>query len=190
VEAFNCLVSRWEKRLYNYLLRLLSGQPGCREDSLDLCQEAFLKAYQSIATLQDEEKFPQWLFRIAHNLAFSQLRRPALVESMEAGGEQEWGENLAGDWREARSVSRSGTARPVFGLEMEFAVSKALETLTPEQREAIVLKIYHGFQFAEIAEIISCPLSTVKSRIYAGFAQLRAMLAEEPARPVALRQRR
>lgn len=183
VEAFNHLVSRWEKRLYNYLLRLL----GNREDSLDLCQEAFLKAYQSIATLQDAEKFSNWLFRIAHNLAFSQLRRPALMESVEDYPDQDWPAN----WEDARPLRASAArARPVFGLELELAVARALEALTPEQREAILLKVYHGFHFAEIAEIIACPVSTVKSRIYAGFAQLREMLAAEPARRIAIERQR
>ena len=55
-------------------------------------------------------------------------------------------------------------------------MAKALNALSQEQREAIILKVYYGFEFAEIAEILSCPLSTVKSRIYAGFAQLKEML--------------
>ena len=85
LEAFNALVRRWEKRLYNYLLRLLSSRPGFREDSLDLCQEAFLKAFQSIGSLEDAGKFPGWLYRIAHNLAYSELRRPAIMQSLEIG---------------------------------------------------------------------------------------------------------
>jgi RNA polymerase sigma-70 factor (ECF subfamily) len=183
VEAFNSLISRWEKRLYNYLLRLLRN----REDSLDLCQEAFLKAYRSLGTLDDAERFPQWLFRIAHNLAFSHLRRNEPLMAAE-----EWPE----DDREGALASDVGTpfllgpARPLVGVELELTVAAALEALTPEQREAITLKVYHGFQFAEIAEILSCPLSTVKSRIYSGFAQLKRMLTDPPVERVALRQRR
>ena len=71
VEAFNVLVSRWEKRVYNYLLRQLKG----REDALDLTQETFLKAYQGIGRLQEVDRFPQWLFRIAHNLIVDHFRK-------------------------------------------------------------------------------------------------------------------
>jgi RNA polymerase sigma-70 factor (ECF subfamily) len=183
VEAFNHLVSRWEKRLYNYLLRLLRN----REDSLDLSQEAFLKAYRSLGTLEDAEKFPQWLFRIAHNLAFSHLRRNDAVAEAEG-----WPE----DDREGALAASSATPIPLgpaghlAGLELELTVAKAMEALTPEQREAITLKVYHGFQFAEIAEILSCPLSTVKSRIYAGFAQLREILTAEPVERASAKQRR
>ena len=71
VEAYNVLVSRWERRIFNYLLRLV----GDREDALDLAQETFLKAYQSLKRLEDAGRFAPWLFRIAHNEAFSLLRR-------------------------------------------------------------------------------------------------------------------
>ena len=169
VEAFNALVSRWEKRLYNYLLRLVRN----REDSLDLCQEAFLKAYRSLGTLEDAEKFPQWLFRIAHNLAFSHLRRNDPTANAEGWPD----DDREGALTRMDSANPIGPAGPLVGLEVELAVSKALEAITPEQREAIILKVYYGFQFAEIAAILSCPLSTVKSRIYAGFAQLKEMLS-------------
>ena len=71
VEAYNLLVSRWEKRIFNYLLRLVSN----REDALDLSQETFLKAYQNLRKLDDPARFAAWLFRIAHNEAYSLLRR-------------------------------------------------------------------------------------------------------------------
>ncbi|MBI3933423.1 MAG: sigma-70 family RNA polymerase sigma factor [Acidobacteria bacterium] len=183
VEAFNHLVSRWEKRLYNYLLRLLANRPGYRDDALDLAQEAFLKAYQNIGTLTDAEKFAAWLYRIAHNLTFSQLRtqlgQPAALELVEEGGQDrspEW----SNDWKEV-SAGFHATPQPAFGREMEIAVARALDSLAAEQREAIVLKVYHGFRFEEIAEIISCPVSTVKTRVYAGFAQLRSILEAVPA---------
>ncbi len=71
VDAYNVLVSRWEKRVFNYLLRLVRN----REDALDLSQDVFLKAYQNLRKLDDPAKFPAWLFRIAHNEAFSLLRK-------------------------------------------------------------------------------------------------------------------
>jgi len=74
VDAYNGLVSRWEKRVYNYLLRMVKD----REDALDLSQETFLKAYRYMAKLDDVDRFPQWLFRIAHNEAFSQFRKGKL----------------------------------------------------------------------------------------------------------------
>lgn len=172
LDAFNALVSRWEKRLYNYLLRLLRN----REDALDVCQEAFFKAYRNLSALEDAEKFPQWLFRIAHNLAFSVLRQNEPARNAEG-----WpADDREGALARNDAVQGQG-AGSLFAVEVEFTVARALETLPPEQREAIVLKVYYGFQFTEIAEIMSCPLSTAKSRIYAGLAQLKDMLAPRKA---------
>ncbi len=72
LDAFNALVSRWETRIYNYLLRIT----GHAEDALDLCQDTFIKAYQNLARLEDPARFGPWLYRIAHNEAMSHLRRP------------------------------------------------------------------------------------------------------------------
>ena len=190
LEAFNALVRRWEKRLYNYLLRLLSSRPGFREDSLDLCQEAFLKAFQSIGSLEDAGKFPGWLYRIAHNLAYSELRRPAIMQSLEQKMDEAAGSRKGGECISIRDSAAWSTASGGASREMELAVARALDTLPEEQREAIVLKVYHGFLFQEIAEITSCPLGTVKTRIYAGFAALRTILGERAAQlPPATKER-
>ena len=171
LDAFNALVSRWEKRLYNYLLRLLRN----REDALDVCQEAFFKAYRNLSALEDAEKFPQWLFRIAHNRAFSQLRQNEPLRNADSWPEDDREGALARN--DAVGPGRARSSFAMGAMEVEFTVAKALETLPAEQREAIVLKVYYGFQFTEIAEIMSCPLSTAKSRIYAGLAQLKETLA-------------
>ena len=72
----------------------------------------------------------------------------------------------------------------VFPVELSLAVASALERLSPEQREAVVLKIYQGFKFEEMAEILSCPVSTVKSRLYTALELLKAELAPIKARGV------
>jgi RNA polymerase sigma-70 factor (ECF subfamily) len=155
VEAYNILVSRWEKRIFNYLLRLV----GNREDAMDLSQEVFLKAYQNLGKLQDASRFGPWLFRIAHNEAFSHLRRKR--------PETEFGDGPAGVM-----------ARPrLEPLELTLAVRHALGRLSDDQREAIVLKIYQGFKFEEMAEVLDCPVSTVKSRVYAALDVLKETLA-------------
>jgi RNA polymerase sigma-70 factor (ECF subfamily) len=162
VEAYNLLVSRWEKRVFNYLLRLL----GDREDAMDLSQEVFLKAYQNLGKLQDAARFGPWLFRIAHNEAFSHLRKKR--------PEVEW------DPAPAEPVSRPR----LEPLELALAVRRALARLSDEQREAIVLKVYQGFKFEEMAEVLGCPVSTVKSRVYAALDLLKETLAPIDTRGV------
>jgi len=163
VEAYNLLVSRWEKRVFNYLLRLVSN----REDAMDVSQDVFLKAYQSLPKLDDPARFSGWLFRIAHNEAFSLLRR----KRPEA--------ELAGEPRPADLNPR------LLPIELSLAVETALGRLSPDQREAVLLKVYQGFKFEEMAEILECPVSTVKSRLYTALDLLKATLA--PMHKTALR---
>ena len=161
VEAFNLLVSRWEKRVYNYLLRIT----GNREDALDLTQDVFLKAYQNLRKLDDPGRFAPWLYRIAHNEAYSMFRkrRPETnVDELEPEPVE-------------TGIAFGGST--VFPIELSLAVAGALERLSPEQREAVVLKIYQGFKFEEMAEILSCPVSTVKSRLYTALDLLKVELA-------------
>jgi RNA polymerase sigma-70 factor (ECF subfamily) len=165
VDAFNVLVSRWEKRVYNYLLRITAN----REDSLDLCQDVFLKAYQNLKKLDDPSRFAAWLFRIAHNEAYSMFRKRK-PESMEEVPEEE------------SDAARTFGGSAVFPIELTLAVTRALERLNPDQREAVVLKIYQGFKFEEMAEILSCPVSTVKSRLYTALELLKTDLAPLNAR--------
>jgi RNA polymerase sigma-70 factor (ECF subfamily) len=160
VEAYNCLVSRWEKRVYNYILRLT----GHREDAMDLTQDTLFKAYQYLEKLDDPSRFAPWLYRIAHNETYSLLRRnrPDREEIVETGA------GLQG--------------RRMLPVETSLAVQSALDRLPGDQKEAVILKVYEGFKFEEIAGILGCPVSTIKSRVYAGLDTLKDMLA-----PVRLR---
>ncbi len=155
VESYNLLISRWDRRIFNYLLRLVKD----REDARDLAQDVFLKAYQNLNKLEDPTKFSPWLYRIAHNEAYSLLRknRPAT----------EMGEERA----------QSIPGRRMLPIEVGLAVSTALSRLTDDQREAVVLKIYEGFKFEEMAEILACPVSTIKSRLYTALDLLKESLA-------------
>ncbi len=170
IEAFNILVSRWEKRVFNYLLRLL-GSP---DDALDLSQEVLLKAYQNIRKLEDPARFGPWLFRIAHNESYSFFRKRRPETSLDEDP------NLID--REAAPGSSLGSPGR-FSLDLTLAVTAALDRLTPDHREAVVLKVYQGFKFEEMAEILECPVSTIKSRLYTALDLLKTELAPIPRGP-------
>ena len=155
VDAYNTLVSRWDRRVFNYILRLVRN----REDAMDLSQEVFLKAYQNLGKLDDPGRFAPWLFRIAHNESFSLLRRQRP------------------DGVELKETASPPSGPHLLPVETSLAVAAALDRLSPEQREAVVLKIYQGFKFDEMAEILDCPVSTIKSRLYTALDLLKDTLA-------------
>ncbi len=155
VEAYNLLISRWDRRIFNYLLRLVKN----REDAMDLSQDVFLKAYQNLARLEDPSRFSPWLYRIAHNEAYSLLRKNR--PESELG--QERAESMPG--------------RRMLPIEVGLAVETAMSRLSEDQREAVVLKIYQGFKFEEMSEILSCPVSTIKSRLYTALELLKQSLS-------------
>jgi RNA polymerase sigma-70 factor (ECF subfamily) len=154
VDSFNLLISRWERRIYNYLYRLV----GHREDALDLAQDSFLKAYQNLGKLEDPSRFAPWLFRIAHNEAYSFLRKNRLET-------------------ELSEPSPEPRGRRLLPIEASLAVESAMARLSPEQKEAVLLKMYQGFKFDEMADVLGCPVSTVKSRLYTALDLLKDALA-------------
>jgi RNA polymerase sigma-70 factor (ECF subfamily) len=150
-DAFNLLVRQWEKPIYNFIVRMI----GDREEALDLCQDAFMKAYRELGTLKDLDRFSAWLYRIAHNTCYSKLRK-------------DQGKTFVEVEAETRATKTT--------IENQLAVEKALQHLPEEQREVVVLKVFHSLKFEEIAAIQGAPVSTVKSRLYMGFEKLRSVL--------------
>jgi RNA polymerase sigma-70 factor, ECF subfamily len=159
-EAFNLLVWRWQRQLYNFLLRLT----GDRELARDLSQETFLRGYQRLSELREKEKFASWLFRIAVNLYRSHDRRPALLveDSVEI-------DSLGANPGQFRAGTR----------EMELTLRALVSRLAPEHREVLLLRVFHGFQFDELAVILDCPVSTLKSRLNKAFELLRVGLERQ-----------
>ncbi len=175
-ESFNLLVSRWQQKLYNYACRLT----GDREEAFDICQESFIKAYAQLQQLKDPGKFSFWLFKIARNFSISRYRSERPFLRLEKGGaEDEEGLDLENLLESGPSIRLDGEHN-YSHTELRLMVEQALDELPLEQRETIVLKIYEGLKFTEIAEIADCPVSTVKSRLYLGLVKLREVLDIRP----------
>src|SRR5262245_44844309 len=128
---------------------------GDRDEAMDLCQDAFMKAYRELATLKDLDRFSSWLYRIAHNTCYSRLRKEMGKVYVEV------------------DPNLGSTSVP---FENRLAIEKALLQLPDEQREAVILKVFHELKFEEIAVVQGAPVSTVKSRLYLGFEKLRSIL--------------
>ncbi len=157
-EAFERLVRLWESKVYNFAWRLL----GNREDAQDATQETFLAVYRSLRTLRDPGSFPTWIYRIALNNCRARWRARSPEISLDhpvagtEGIETEIGRALPAGRDEANL------------LEVRDLIRKSLMGISEDHRTAIVLKEYLGLNLEEVAQVMDCPLSTAKSRLYHG----------------------
>jgi RNA polymerase sigma-70 factor (ECF subfamily) len=166
-ESFNQLIHRWEKPIYALAYRVL----GREEDARDICQEAFLRAFRALPGFKGQAKFSSWLYRIALNLCHDWIRRErrAPLVSMPEGVD-------ITQYAVARH-SIASVEDLAARAEMSRGVEAAMERLSIDQRTAVILKEYDGMTFQEIADLMGCPLSTAKTRLYQGLSLLRRDLA-------------
>lgn len=179
LESFNQLVARWERPIYALAYRTL----GRDEDARDVVQEAFLRAYRGLRGFKGQAKFSSWLYRITLNLCRDWMRRErrAPIVAVPEGTDPI---DLADD----RASPVESVEDLVARREMSRAVARAMAELPEEQRAAILLKEYHGLTFQEIADMLDCPLSTVKTRLYQGLSVLRRRLERQQTDEAALRR--
>ena len=164
--AFGELVRRYQDRLYNTVYRLVENP----DDALDVVQDAFLNAYQSLDGFKGDSLFFTWLYRIAVNTAISHKRKQRVLLSIDAG---------LGGASSVEPHDDSAYSRPSESLEraeQEQRVQHALARLSPEHRTVLVLKEMEGQKYEEIADILGVPIGTVRSRLHRARAELRELL--------------
>jgi RNA polymerase sigma-70 factor (ECF subfamily) len=167
LDSFNQLVLRWERPIYALAYRVI----GREDDARDVCQETFLRAFRALGGFKGQAKFSSWLYRITLNLCRDWIRRQRRQPVAQAPEGVDL-LDLATETTPAESIEDLVARR-----ELSLAVQRAMAVLPEEQRTAIILKEYHGLTFQEIADLLDCPLSTVKTRLYQGLTVLRRQLA-------------
>jgi RNA polymerase sigma-70 factor (ECF subfamily) len=178
LDSFNQLVLRWERPIYALAYRVI----GREEEARDVAQETFLRAFRAIKGFKGQAKFSSWLYRITLNLCRDWIRKERRAPVSQAPEGIDIIE-LAGEATPSESIEDL-VGRKQLGL----AVSKAMAMLPEEQRTAIILKEYHGLTFQEIADLLDCPLSTVKTRLYQGLTVVRKQLESAGVNGAALRR--
>ncbi|PJG59660.1 RNA polymerase sigma factor RpoE [Aeromonas cavernicola] len=156
--AFNLLVKKYQHKVVNLVAKYVSS-PG---DVPDVAQEAFIKAYRALPTFRGESAFYTWLYRIAVNTAknylTSQGRRPPSSD-VEADDAESYGGGEA-----LQEVSTPENL--ALTDEIKRTVFAAIEALPEDLRTAIILRELEGLSYEEIADIMDCPVGTVRSRIF------------------------
>jgi RNA polymerase sigma-70 factor (ECF subfamily) len=161
-DAFDALLARYQNRLYRYLVRLTANTAVAQ----DLFQETWLKVIQRVHRYDESRPFEPWLFAVARNLAIDHLRKasPASLDEPSESGEPK--------------IARLGADEPgalerLLERERRDLLERRLEELPALYREALSLRFEEEMSFEEIAEVLSAPLSTVKSRVQRALSALR-----------------
>lgn len=156
--AFDVLVLKYQQRIASIVSRYLRDQ----DEVADVTQEAFIKAYRALANFRGDAQFYTWLYRIAINTAKNHLvaksRRPPNTDKDINDGE--FSEN---------SVVLEAEDQPETLLErdqLQSVILAAVDDLQEDLRTALMLREFDGLSYEEIAEIMACPVGTVRSRIF------------------------
>ncbi len=175
--AFEELVRRHRSRLYNFVFRQMQHQAVAEE----LVQETFVRVVSNLREFKREARFSTWLFTIARNLCFDELRKrkhrrhasldqPTSSGSSESGDQRTLGERTADPDRDTEREATQGELRD----KMSWAIAK----LPDDQREVFLLREVSGLPFKEIAEATGVSENTVKSRMRYAIERLQAALVE------------
>jgi len=162
VRAFEMLVVKYQRRVERLIGRMV------RDVDLvqDIAQESFIRAYRALPQFRGDSAFYTWLYRIAVNTAKKALmdmkRDPLVLESSRSQGED--GEETS---RAENELTTGETPEALLASkEIATAVNAAIEALSEDLRQAITLREIEGLSYEEIAEMMNCPIGTVRSRIF------------------------
>ena len=179
--AYGPIVLTYQDRLYNAVLRLV----GDADEAAEITQDAFMRGLSKIESFRGEASAYTWLFRIAMNLAISQLRkvqrhrvfsldRPSAGGNGRLGGGSESGEDQASSLVDRVAQDRSAAPLETLeGRERGEQVLAALGRLDPEYRAVLVMRDIEGFDYQQMADVLGLPLGTLKSRLFRARLALR-----------------
>jgi RNA polymerase sigma-70 factor (ECF subfamily) len=169
-ELFSELVKRFEGELFAYLFRYL-GDRGMAED---VFQATFLQLHLKRSSYHRGRKLRPWLYRIATNQAIDALRRSRRHRRRVPGGERH-GESDAQKWLETFPDVRGRDPTAANDENETRWLRGAIESLPPHLRSPLILVYFQGLKYREAAEILSLPLGTLKSRMFAALLRLREL---------------
>ncbi len=171
--SFDVLIARYQRQAVAVSYRLL----GNAQDALEVTQDAFLKAYRSLSTLQKPEAFGGWLMRIVSNLSLNYRRSRKLRSQLPL-------DDLLGPTDVQKSETSEWMARnddPMHRLESEEmgeALKKAMSQLPEKQRLAIIMFTIEGLPQKQVAEALGCTVEAVKWHVFQGRKRLKELLKD------------
>ncbi len=172
INAFNTLVKKYRERLYSVVYNLIAN----KEDALDITQDVFIKAFQSIDKFHGKSAFYTWIYRIAINAALSFIRKNKFNRFFSFEKLQEDG--LEYFYQENNILDKSTADRTTLLKELQEKLNIALQKLSNKHRVVVVLYEIEGLDHAAIAAILKCSEGTVRSRLHYAKEQLKGLLKD------------
>ena len=171
VEAFDALTRTYRARVFSIIYNMTSN----REDTADLTQETFIKAFTSISRFRGKSSFFTWIYRIAVNTTLSHLKKNRMRRffSFETVDEE-----IAGSEIVEKLVASTGADKPTLLNELQERLNDALQSLSVKHRTVVVLFEIEGLSHTEIAQILKISEGTVRSRLHYAKQQLQSMLQD------------
>ncbi|MBN49581.1 MAG: RNA polymerase sigma factor RpoE [Spongiibacteraceae bacterium] len=156
--AYDLLVLKYQHKIFGLISRYVKDH----DEIQDVAQEAFIKAYRALPNFRGERAFYTWLYRIAINTAknylVSRSRRPPSVDVDVSDAEFYDGASGLRDTDNPENV--------LFGNELKAVVDTAIAALPEDLRTALTLREFDGLSYEDIADVMDCPVGTVRSRIF------------------------
>ncbi len=174
MRAYDSLVTRHQGKIYAMIRNMVKNDA----DAWDLSQEAFVKAWQALPKFEARARFSTWLFRIAHNTVYDWVRKRKIESAGELNDEIFDRDRIDSSAKTAPAHIDSPDDAMV-NTELREKIEEALAKLSPEHREAVVLKDVQGLSYKEIAEVMDCTLGTVMSRLFYARQKLQTLLKDE-----------
>lgn len=172
-EAWRHLVLSQHRRVYGICYRFTSSAP----DAEDLTQEVFLKLYRNLASFDtDRGSFQTWITTLTRNLLVDHFRRTRMDRATDSLNASFDGDPDSPTMADHLADTRPSQEKHVAGQELRIRVQAALKQLSPELREAVILRDLEDMDYKEIAGVLRIPEGTVKSRISRGRGELARLL--------------
>ncbi len=161
-KAFNQLVLRHQKRIYNLIYRMTRN----REDAADLSLEVFVRAYKSLKDFEERSSFYVWIAKIAVNLSLNFLKREKFRSFLSIFDIEE------------RTATSGSAAESMERGELKLAIDRAIRSLPTRQRTAFVLKYYQEMSHQEIAEVMEITEGASKANYFQAIQKLQKLLVQ------------
>ncbi len=170
--AFETLINPYRQRVYSYLCRMISDSQAAK----DLFQDVMVNVLKSLPTYWEQQKFSNWLFSIAHNLAMNHIQKQKqksaiILENRDSDSDAELLYALADESFSPEEILQK--------KELQEILKTSIEKLPIEQKQILLLREYSGLPFKAIAQMLDCPLNTVLGRMRYALLNLRKIIHQE-----------